>query len=128
MKKMAFMLSHIQGDKTVAWKCKMGKLLNMLNPIADNVPALWDQFLLEFRTQYQDTQYENHAHTQIETHQMKFLEINQYISSFEELACLTGYTQGNKATTHYFVKGLSPSVMINIYKPPMLQTYTEIKQ
>jgi hypothetical protein len=59
---------------------------------------------------------------------MKFLEINQYISSFKELACLAGYIQGDKATTHYFVKGLSPSVMIDIYKPPMLQMYTEIKQ
>jgi hypothetical protein len=68
MKKMAFMLSHIQGDEMVTWKCEMGELLDTLNPIANNVPALWDQFLLEFRTQYQDTQHENRTHMQIETH------------------------------------------------------------
>jgi hypothetical protein len=59
---------------------------------------------------------------------MKFPEIDQYISSFEELACLAGYIQGDEATTHYFVKGLSPSVMIDVYKPPILQIYMEIKQ
>jgi hypothetical protein len=128
MKKMAFMLSHIQGDETVAWKREMGELLDGLDPVNDNVPALWDQFLLKFKTQYQDTQRENRARTQIETHWMKFPDIDQYISSFEELARLAGYTQGDEATTHYFVKGLSPSVMIDVYKPPMPQTYAEIKQ
>lgn len=56
IKKVAFTLSHIQGTETAGWKCDMGRLLNALDPVADNVPALWDQFLLEFRTQYQDTQ------------------------------------------------------------------------
>jgi hypothetical protein len=65
---MAFMLSHIQGDKMVTWKHEMGELLNMLDPVADNIPALWDQFLLEFKTQNQDTQCENYTHMQIETH------------------------------------------------------------
>ena len=48
--------------------------------------------------------------------------------SFKELAHLAGYMQGDKATTHYFIKGLVPLVMINMYKPPMPQTYTDIKQ
>lgn len=59
---------------------------------------------------------------------MKFPEIDQYIASFEELVCLVGYTQGNNATTHYFNKGLAPSVLIDVYKSPVLHTYTEIKQ
>ena len=128
MKKMAFMLSHIQGTETNAWKRDMGELLDVLDPIADNIPPLWDQFLDEFRTQFQDTQRENRARTHIETHRMRFPDIDQYISEFEELARTAGYTQGDEATTHYFVKGLSPSVMIDVYKPPMPQTYAEIKQ
>jgi Retrotransposon gag protein len=128
MKKMVFMLSHIQGAETSVWKREMGNLLDRLDPVADNIPALWDQFLLEFRTQYQDTQRENRAQTRIESHQMKFPDIDQYISSFEELARTAGYTWGDDATTHYFVRGLAPSVMIDVYKPPMPQTYEEIKQ
>ena len=61
IKKVAFTLSHIQGAETAGWKRDMGCLLDALDPVADNVPALWDQFLLEFRTQYQDTQCHNRA-------------------------------------------------------------------
>ena len=128
IKKVAFTLSHIQGAETAGWKRDMGRLLDALDPIADNVPTLWDQFLLEFRTQYQDTQRHNRARAQIETHRMKFPDIDQYISSFEELARQAGYTQGDDATTHYFVKGLAPSVLIDVYKPPVPQMYAEIKQ
>jgi len=128
MKKMAFMLSHIQGTETSGWKRDMGELLDGLDPAVDNIPALWDQFLIEFRTQFQDTQRENRARAQIENHHMKFPDIDQYIASFEDLARLAGYTQGDEATTHYFVKGLAPSVMIDVYKPPMPQNYADIKQ
>src|SRR5260221_10138074 len=128
MKKMAFMLSHIQGEETNAWTREMGNLLDHLDPVIDNVPILWDQFLLEFHTQYQDTQCENRTHTQIKTHWMKFPNIDQYISSFEELARTAGYTQGDKATIHYFVKGLTPSIMIDVYKPPAPCMYEDIKQ
>jgi hypothetical protein len=122
------MLSHISGEETTGWQWEMGNFLDTLDPIADNIPAVWDQFLTEFREQFQDMQQENHAHMQIENHKMRFLEIDQYISSFEELAHHTGYTQGDEATTHYFVQGLSPSVMVDVYKPPVLNTYAEIKQ
>ncbi len=106
----------------------MGNLLDCLDPIVDNVPILWDQFLTEFCTQYQDTQHENRIHAQIETHWMKFPDIDQYISSFEELASTAGYTQGDEVMTHYFVKGLTPSIMIDIYKLPTPCTYEDIKQ
>jgi len=122
------MLSHIQGSETNTWKRDMGNMLDGLNPAVDNIPLLWEQFLHEFRVQFQDTQCGNRAHAQIESHRMKFPEIDQYISSFEELARTAGYTQGDEATTHYFIKGLSPSVMIDVLKPPMPLTYANIKQ
>jgi len=128
IKKIAFMLSHIQGSETNAWKRDMGNMLDGLNPAVDNIPLLWEQFLQEFRIQFQDTQRGNRARAQIESHRMKFPDIDQYISSFEELARTAGYTQGNEATTHYFIKGLSPSVMIDTMKPPMPLTYADIKQ
>lgn len=65
---------------------------------------------------------------QIKNHHMKFLDIDQYISLFKELACLASYTQGNNTTTHYFIKGLVPSILIDVYKPPVPHTYAEIKQ
>jgi hypothetical protein len=128
IKRVAFMLSHISGEETAGWRREMGNFLDTLDPIADNIPAVWDQFLTEFREQFQDTQRENRARSQIENHKMRFPEIDQYISSFEELARHAGYMQGDEATTHYFVRGLAPSVMVDVYKPPVPNTYAEIKQ
>jgi hypothetical protein len=59
---------------------------------------------------------------------MKFPEINTYIAKFKELAWQAGYTVGNSETMHTFVKGLTPSVMEDVLKPPHMQGYHAIKQ
>jgi hypothetical protein len=58
---------------------------------------------------------------------MKIPEIDTYITKFE-LARQAGYTMGNPKTVHMFVKGLTQSVMEDIFKPPHITTYQEIKQ
>jgi len=58
---------------------------------------------------------------------MKFLEIDQYIAKFEDLARLAGYTVGNKETINFFLKGLSQSVLKDVMKPPFVTTYNDIK-
>jgi hypothetical protein len=37
------------------WAEDMGEWLDALNMPADNIPALWDEFEAEFRSQYQDS-------------------------------------------------------------------------
>jgi hypothetical protein len=59
---------------------------------------------------------------------MKFLEIDTYITNFEELARQAGYTMGNPEMVHTFIKGLMQSVMEEVFKPPHVMTYQEIKQ
>jgi hypothetical protein len=59
---------------------------------------------------------------------MKFPEIDMYITKFEELARQAGYTMGNPKTVHTFVKGLMQSVMKEVFKPPHVTMYQEIKQ
>jgi hypothetical protein len=59
---------------------------------------------------------------------MNFPEIDTYIVKFEELAWQAGYTIGNPETVHTFVKGLTQSVMEEVFKPPHVTTYQEIKQ
>jgi hypothetical protein len=49
---------------------------------------------------------------------MHFPEINTYIVKFEELARQAGYTMGNSETMRMFIKGLMPSVMEDVLKPP----------
>lgn len=52
IKKIAFMLLHIQGGETNAWKHDMGNMLDGLNSAVDNISLLWDQFLQEFQVQF----------------------------------------------------------------------------
>ena len=59
---------------------------------------------------------------------MKFPEIDQYIAQFEELARQAGYIQGNPETTHFFVKGLAPSIVADVFRPPMVHGYQQVKE
>jgi hypothetical protein len=54
--------------------------------------------------------------------------IDKYIAKFKELARQAGYTIGNSETMHMFIKGLTPSVMEDVLKPPHAQGYHVIKQ
>jgi hypothetical protein len=127
IKKIAFTLMLIKGEDTAGWTRDMGDFLDGLTP-ADNIPDLWTQFLAEFRQQFQDTQRGDQARAQLEGLRMHFPDINQYIAKFEELARQAGYMAGNPETMHTFVKGLMPSVMEGILKPPHAQGYHVIKQ
>ena len=115
MKKVAFTLTLIKGEDTAGWTRDLGAWLDRLDPAVDNVPALWDQFLLEFADQFQDTQREDRARVKLEQFTMKFPEIDQYIAQFEELARQAGYVQGNPETTHFFIKGLAPSIVADVF-------------
>jgi hypothetical protein len=127
VKKIAFTLTLIKGENMARWTRDMGGFLDRLMP-ADNIPDLWMQFLLEFGQQFQDTQRGDRACTQLEGLRMHFPDIDQYIAKFEELARQAGYTAGNPKTMHTFIKGLMPSVMEDVLKPPHVQGYHAIKQ
>jgi hypothetical protein len=127
IKKIVFTLTLIKGEDMAGWTRDMGDFLDGLT-LADNIPDLWMQFLAEFGQQFQDMQRGDQAQAQLEGLWMHFPDINQYITKFEELARQAGYTAGNPETMHMFVKGLMPSVMEDVLKPPHVQGYHAIKQ
>ena len=59
---------------------------------------------------------------------MCFPDIVQYIATFEELARQAGYTIGNGEMISFFLKGLTPSVLEDVMKPPFITNYVNIKQ
>jgi hypothetical protein len=61
MKKIAFTMTLIKGPDVTGWIRDIGEMLDHLDPDIDNVPALWQQFLYEFKVQFQDTQKEERA-------------------------------------------------------------------
>jgi hypothetical protein len=127
IKKIMFTLTLIKGPDTAGWTCDMGDFLDGLQ-LADNIPDLWMQFLEEFGQQFQDMQKEDHARVQMEGLWMKFPDIDGYITKFKELAWQAGYTAGSAENMHTFIKGLMPSVMEEVLKPPLVQGYHTVKQ
>ena len=64
----------------------MGGMLEQLDPAIDNVPALWDQFLEEFREHFANTHKVDKAWIKLENLTTKFLKIDQYITKFKDLS------------------------------------------
>jgi hypothetical protein len=73
-------------------------------------------------------QKEDRVHAQLEGLWMQFPEIDTYIVKFEDLARQAGYTVGSSEAMHMFIKGLMPTVMEDVLKPPHVQTYHVVKQ
>jgi hypothetical protein len=98
----------------------------LLDPAQDNVPTLWDQFLVEFQDQYQDTQLAKCACNNLENLKLKMPEIDQYILKFEDLCQKAGYVLSSLEVTHLFLKGLPHSILEETIKGP--SDYIAIKQ
>ena len=64
----------------------------------------------------------------LEMCKMHFPNIDQYIATFKELARQASHTIGNGETIPFFLKGLTPSVLEDIMKPPFVMNYMDIKQ
>jgi hypothetical protein len=127
IKKVAFTLTLVKGENVQGWVRDMGTWLDTLDA-ADNVPAVWTQFLAEFDTQFMDSQRADKARIKLNAHKMTYPDIDQYISGFEELARQAGYTQGNEETTNIFLRGLNKSVLEDVLKPPFAVGYNDIKE
>ena len=128
MKKVSLTLTVIKGPEVAGWVRDMGRWIDQLDPVINNVPLVWEQFLHKFAQQFQDSQCEDRARIKIENLHTKFPDINEYISQFEEMARQAGYTQGSPETTQLFLKGLTKSVLEDVLKPPFPHGYQAIKE
>ena len=66
IKKAALTLTVIKGPEVAGWVRNMGHWIDQLNPTLDNVPFIWEQFLLEFARQFHDSQQEDRACIKLE--------------------------------------------------------------
>ena len=108
----------------------MGRWIDQLHLIDDNILLIWEQFLHKFERQFEDSQQQQWARLDLETCKMCFPDIDQYIATFEELVRQAGYTIGNRETISFFffLKGLTPSILEDVMKPPFVIDYVDIKQ
>ncbi len=85
IKKVYFTLSCMKGDDIAGWTRDVGEVIEQLDPINDNIPEVWDRFLVEFANQYMDSAREDQAQAKLKTLKMKDGLIDEYIAKFEEL-------------------------------------------
>ena len=84
IKKVALAITLIKGAEVAGWTRALGELLRALDPVHDNVPALWEHFEREFRKKFQDSSKQQRARASLDSHRMKWPDIDAYISSFED--------------------------------------------
>jgi hypothetical protein len=76
----------MEGPEVAGWVRYWGENIDALDPIADNYPVVWDQFLAAFDEQFMDTQRATRACADLKHLTLKFPEIDDYIAKFEDLA------------------------------------------
>ena len=126
-KKVAFTLTLIKEESAAQWVKDMGNWLNALVIPRDNIPGLWDQFLMEFREQFQDTQAAQRARNELRDCKMKGSDYDDYIMRFESLARKANYAIGNEETYNMFLQGLPKQLLCNTLKLPIPLNYNEAK-
>jgi len=127
IQRVAFALTLIQGPLVAEWTRTIGEWIDTLQPV-DDIPAVWEQFLTEFAVQYQDTQRQQRARAELKALRLKWPEIDQYANNFERLTRIAGYHLANPETIEFFIEGLPRSVVEDILRPPIPDTYEATKE
>ena len=130
IRKVCYALTHIKGPKVEGWVRDMwiwidGLIQDYAN---NNIPAVWDGFITEFTQQFSDSQKEQRARIKLKEHCFKYPEIDSFISKFEDLARLAGYTQGSPEATELFLEGLPVDILKEVMQSPRAATYAETKE
>jgi len=120
-------LTLIQGPLVAKWTRAIEAWLDTLQAV-DDIPVVWDQFLAEFANQFQDTQRQQRAQAELKALCLKWPEINQYANNFERLTRVAGYNLANLETIEFFIEGLPRSVVEDILRPPVPDTYEATKE
>jgi len=86
MHKVSITLTMIKGSEVAGWAHDMGRWIDTLDPAVDNIELVWEQFQAEFTKQFTNSQQQQRARLDLDNCRMKFPEIDQYITKFEDLA------------------------------------------
>jgi hypothetical protein len=127
IKKVAFTLTLMEGPEVAGWVRYWGENIDALDPIADNYPVVWEQFVSAFEEQFMDTQRATRARADLKRLTLKFPEIDDYIAKFEDLARLADY-HGDNELFDLFLQGLPGNILSELLTSPIPQNYVELKQ
>jgi Retrotransposon gag protein len=105
----------------------MGAWIDPLDLVNNDIQEVWDTFVQEFNDHFSDSQLQQRVRLELDKCKMRFPNIDQYISDFEELVRQVGYTIGNKETIGFFLNGLTPSILDEVIRALFPTTYAVYK-
>jgi len=117
----------MKGDDVAGWVRDVGEVVEQLDPINNNIPKVWNQFVVEFTNQYMDSAQEDRAQAKLETLKMKDGLIDEYIAKFEELCQQAGYVLNSPNAIRLFLQGLPRHAAEDMVRSPPVQGYEQIK-
>jgi hypothetical protein len=126
--KVSITLTLFQGQQTAAWVRDMGAWIDSLDPVNNDIQEVWDTFIQEFNDHFSDSQLQQRAQLELNRCKMRFPNVDQYISDFEDLVRQASYTIGNEEAIGFFMNGLTPSVLDEVIRSPFPTTYNEYKE
>ena len=97
-------------------------------PLNFNVQQVIDQLYANFALQFQDSQETQRARQQLDNHRMTGSNVNSYVTKFEDLCRLAGYTVGSEETVYLFMQGLTEQIQKEVLRPLIPTTYYDTKQ
>jgi hypothetical protein len=106
----------------------MGAWIDSLDPVNNDIQEVWDTFIQEFNDHFSDSQLQQRAQLELNRCKMRFPNVDQYISDFEDLVRQASYTIGNEEAIGFFMNGLTPSVLNEVIRSPFPTTYNEYKE
>src|SRR6266849_7142876 len=127
IKQVYFTLSCMKGDDVAGWVRDVGEVVEQLDPINDNIPEVWNWFVVEFTNQYMDSAREDRAQAKLETLKMKDSLIDEYIAKFEELCRQAEYVLNLPNATRLFLQGLPRHAAEDVVRSLPVQGYKQIK-
>lgn len=108
-KRVCLALSYIKGDKVDRWAHQYADHVAeelYTNNVDPQNEALWNNFVIAFRRQFQDTAEKERAWANLQKLEMKGRDIDGYIAEFENLLKLAGRNRDNEGAVDYFKDGL----------------------
>jgi Retrotransposon gag protein len=85
IQKVSITLTLFNGQEVVAWVWDMGAWIDSLDQVNDNIPEVWKVFTQEFNDHFSDSQQQQRACLELNKCRMRFPDVDQYISDFEDL-------------------------------------------
>jgi len=123
-KKVVLVLTFMQGPEVEEWTRGMLQWIQQIDDHS-NTDNVWRIFQQQFYCRFTDTQADSTTRKELVQLKMRFLDIDSYITNFEQTIRKALYWLGSHEMNQQFLSGLSCDVAKDVMRYPTPITYQE---